>query len=68
MIVFTNITKDTHIVKWETTPNALNLKNEILYKITEEYPIHKDLEKGYNKIKSEFVINPLDTVIIIIQE
>ncbi|MBQ7256878.1 MAG: hypothetical protein IJS60_04220 [Abditibacteriota bacterium] len=68
MIVFTNITKDTHIVKWETTPNALNLKNEILYKITEEYPIHKDLGKGYNKIKSEFVINPLDTVIIIIKE
>ncbi|MBQ0104897.1 MAG: hypothetical protein KBT47_02540, partial [Armatimonadetes bacterium] len=66
IITFTNISKETIPVSFETTPKALNLKNKAEYKISEFYPNEKEISKE-KEIKGTVTLEPLETKIIIVE-
>ncbi|MBQ0105041.1 MAG: hypothetical protein KBT47_03275, partial [Armatimonadetes bacterium] len=67
MILFTNITNEEQRLVWESTAKDLYLENDRLYAICEEIPVKKDMGKRYNDIKSQFIISPLETVVVIVE-
>ena len=67
MICFTNILNEKVSVEWESCAKDLYLKNKKSYKITKSFPETADWTDTEGKIKGKFEINPLETIIVIVE-
>ncbi len=64
-LCFTNITNEKQKVSWEGNGKDLLLPEKDSYKISKTFPQAEDFGQG--PIKGEFEINPLETVIVIVE-
>jgi len=65
-VLFTNISKDSQTINFESTPRDLYLKQKPQYTIKEVYPNEKDVSSKNNKISGNITIGPLETKVYII--
>ncbi len=64
-VTFTNISKESIYITWESTAKSLGLKNKKLYKISEFYPEEKLVFEG--DIKGSLTLGPLETRVLIVE-
>ncbi|MBQ7257361.1 MAG: hypothetical protein IJS60_06670 [Abditibacteriota bacterium] len=64
-VTFTNISKESIDITWESTAKSLGLKNKKSYKISEFYPEEKLVFEG--DIKGSLTLGPLETRVLIVE-
>ena len=67
MVCITNADVVATPVEWESCAGDLYLKNKSTYTISQVYPEKKVISKNVKNIGGKFVINPLETVIFIVE-